>query len=112
MSQQPSYAIKQITPTLPKGDQLEVRVRPVTLEPGWVGPWHTHPTPPVIYVIEGTVSVEEKGKGIVDYKAGEAVIEPINTVMRAMNKGQTPVKMVIFQVSPPDLPDTQSAQSQ
>jgi len=106
------FALKQIAPELPKGDGLEVRVRSGTVAPGAVGPWHTHPAPPIVYVIEGTLSIEEKDKGVVEHKAGEAFIEPINTPIRAMNTGQTPVKTVIFQVSPPDLPDAVPAPSQ
>ena len=42
-------------------------------------------------------------------KAGEAYLEPINTVMRATNKGQTPLKFVAVQVSPPEMPDAVAA---
>jgi quercetin dioxygenase-like cupin family protein len=100
----PGFVLKQIAPTLPKGDQLEVRVRTSTIQPGAVGEWHTHATPPIVYVLEGTLSIEVKDKETVHTSAGEAAIEPINTVIRATNKGQSPVKLVIFQVSPPDVP--------
>ena len=107
--QGPSYALKKVTDTLPKGDNLEVRVRSTTLQPGVVGAWHTHPTPPAVYVVEGTVSFEFKDGTTVQAKAGEAVLEPINMAMRAMNKGDTPAKIVIFQVSPPDMPESHAA---
>jgi quercetin dioxygenase-like cupin family protein len=55
-------------------------------------------------VVEGTFTVEVKDKGSIETKAGEAAIEPINTVVRATNKGQTPVKIIVFQVSPPEVP--------
>ncbi len=104
--------LKQIAPTLPTKEQLEVRVRTSTIQPGAVGQWHTHPTPPIVYVMEGTLSVERKEGETVHTQAGQAVIEPVNTVIRATNKGQTPVKLVIFQVSPPEVPESHSAPSQ
>ena len=100
----PGFALKQMSPDFPKADRMEARVRPVTIAPGEIGQWHTHASPPVIYVIEGTLSVEVKGQQITETKAGEATIEPINTVVRARNQGQSPVRVVIFQVSPPDVP--------
>ncbi|MBL0407939.1 hypothetical protein JKG68_28990 [Microvirga aerilata] len=45
-------------------------------------------------------------------QAGQAVIEPVNTIIRGTNKGQTPVKMVIFQVSPPEMSESHPAPSQ
>ncbi|GEO15331.1 cupin domain-containing protein [Microvirga aerophila] len=108
----PNFVLKQITPTLPTKEQLEVRVRTSTIQPGAVGQWHTHPTPPIVYVAEGTLSVERKDGETVHTQAGQAVIEPINTIIRATNKGQTPVKLVIFQVSPPEVPESQPAPSQ
>jgi quercetin dioxygenase-like cupin family protein len=106
------FVLKQIAHTLPKGDQLEVRVRTSTIQPGAVGEWHTHATPPVVYVLEGTLSVEVKDGETMHTKAGEAAVEPVNTVIRGTNKGQIPVKLVIFQVSPPDVPFSHPAPSQ
>jgi quercetin dioxygenase-like cupin family protein len=108
----PNFVLKQIAPTLPTKEQLEVRVRTSTIQPGAVGQWHTHPTPPIVYVVEGTLSVERKDGETVHTQAGQAAIEPINTIIRATNKGQTPVKLVIFQVSPPDLPESHPAPPQ
>jgi quercetin dioxygenase-like cupin family protein len=107
-----TYALKEVTGNFPKADQLEARVRASTIQPGAVGEWHTHPTPVIVYVLEGTLSLEIKDKGIVHHKAGEAAMEPINTVMRASNQGQAPVKLVIFQVSPPDVPPSHPAPQQ
>ena len=97
--------VKQLLPTPPKGDQLEARLATATIEPGAVGKWHTYPNHPVVYVLEGTVTVEFRNGESKVYKAGEGFVEPINTVLRGKNKGRTPVKLVIFQVSPPEVPD-------
>ena len=108
----PNFILKQIVPTLPTKERLEVRVRTATIEPGAVGQWHTHPTPPIVYVVEGTLSVDRKDGETVHTQAGQAVIEPVNTIIRGTNKGPTPVKLVIFQVSPPEMPESHPAPSQ
>jgi quercetin dioxygenase-like cupin family protein len=99
-----TYILKEVTGSFPKADQLEARVRTSTIQPGAVGEWHTHATPVIVYVLEGTLSIEVKDKGTMHHKAGEAAMEPINTVLRASNQGQGPAKLVVFQVSPPDVP--------
>lgn len=108
----PNFVLKQVVPTLPTKEQLEVRVRTSTIQPGAVGQWHTHPTPPIVYVVEGTLSVDRRDGETVHTPAGQAVIEPVNTVIRATNKGVTPVRLVIFQVSPPEMPESHPAPSQ
>jgi quercetin dioxygenase-like cupin family protein len=105
------YILKEAMPDFPKGDRLEARVRPITLQPG-MGDWHTHPTPIVIYVVEGVFAVEIKDKGITNIKAGEAVLEQPNVVLRGGNPGQSPTRIVVFQVASPEAPFSQPAPSQ
>ena len=102
------YILKESMPDFPKGDRLEARVRPITIQPG-MGDWHTHPTPIVIYVVEGAFTVEIKDKGVTQFKAGEAVLEPPNTVLRAGNPGQSPTRVVVFQVASPEASFSQPA---
>ena len=58
------------------------------------------------------LSLDRKDGETVHSQAGQAVIEPVNTIIRGTNKGQTPVKMVIFQVSLPEMPEFHPAPSQ
>jgi len=44
-----------ITTSIPKSDTREVRILTATLPPGATSTWHTHPSPPFVYVIEGAV---------------------------------------------------------
>jgi quercetin dioxygenase-like cupin family protein len=104
--------VKELLPMPPKGDKLEARLVTATIQPGAVGKWHTYPNHPVVYVAEGTLTVEFRGGEPKVYNAGEGFVEPINTVLRGTNKGQTPVKLVIFQLSPPEVPDAMDAPSQ
>lgn len=97
--------LKEVTTEFPKDRELEARVLTATLQPGMTSPWHTHATPVVVYVIEGTFTLEFKDREPLQRKAGEALLEPINVVVRAANRDQNqPVKVVIFQVSPPSTP--------
>ncbi len=104
--------VKELLPTPPKGDKLEARLVTATIQPGAVGKWHTYPNHPVVYVAEGTLTVEFRGGEPKVYNAGQGFVEPINTVLRGTNRGQTPVKLVIFQLSPPEVPDAMDAPSQ
>jgi quercetin dioxygenase-like cupin family protein len=96
--------LAELSREFPKDDQLEARVLTATLQPGSTSPWHTHSAPVVVYVMEGTITLEFDGREPVSKKAGEALLEPINVKVRAANHGQTPARVVIFQVSPPKTP--------
>jgi quercetin dioxygenase-like cupin family protein len=96
--------VKELLPTPPKGDRLEARLSTATIEPGAVGHWHTYPTHPVVYVAQGTLTLEFRDGASRTFKAGDGFVEPVDTVLRGANKGTTPVKLVIFQLSPPEVP--------
>jgi quercetin dioxygenase-like cupin family protein len=66
----------------------------------------------VIYVVDGVFAVEIKGKEVTQVKAGEAVLEQPNVVLRGGNPGQTPTKIVVFQVATSEAPFSQPAPSQ
>ncbi len=104
--------VKELLPTPPKGDKLEARLVTPTIEPGVTGNWHSYPNHTVVYVAEGTLTLEFRDGEPKVYKAGEGFVEPINTVLRGANKGATPVKLVIFQLSPPEVPAAVDAPSQ
>jgi quercetin dioxygenase-like cupin family protein len=97
-------ALKQTTTEFPKAEKLEARVLSATLPPGATSPWHTHSAPVAVYVVDGTFTLEFDGREAISKKAGEALLEPINVKVRPANRGQTPAKVVIFQVSEPEQP--------
>ena len=80
------------TSSIPKSDTQEVRILTATLPPGATSTWHTHPSPPFVYVIEGAM---------IEVNAGRAIAEPTGEVIRAVNRGTVPTKLVIFYVAPP-----------
>ena len=101
--------VRELLPTPPKSDRLEARLSLAMIEPGAVGTWHSYPNHPVVYVAEGSVTVEFRDGGSKTFNAGQGFIEPVDTVLRGANKGDTPVKLVIFQLSPPEVPDAVDA---
>ena len=86
---------------IPEGAQ-EVRVVRVTVDPKTAAAWHTHPTPVYLYIMDGTLTMEIEGQETRQISAGEATAEPLNAPMRVLNEGDTPVELVVFQISPAD----------
>jgi quercetin dioxygenase-like cupin family protein len=66
----------------------------VTVPPGGETGWHTHPVPLFAYILEGTLTVDYGAKGIRVYKAGDSVLEAMNTPHDGTNKGDVPVKLL------------------
>ncbi len=66
--------------------------------------WHMHPSPPFAYVIEGPVVIESETRPPIEVKADHAIAEPTGKVIRAVNGGTVPTKLVIFYVAPPRTP--------
>ncbi|WP_185827455.1 cupin domain-containing protein [Halomonas nitroreducens] len=77
----------------------EVRVVRVTMEPHTAAAWHNHPSPVYVYVEEGEVVLEVEGESKT-IKAGEAIAEPLDARMRALNTTDKPARAVVFQISP------------
>jgi quercetin dioxygenase-like cupin family protein len=84
---------------LPPGAQ-EVRVVRVTLEPKTAAAWHTHPSPVYVYVAGGELTLEVEGQESKTIRAGEAVAEPLDARMRAVNTTDQVAEVVVFQISP------------
>ena len=61
---------------------------------------HTHPGLLLIYVEEGTLTLEYEGKPSTDYKTGDSVIVEAGKVHEGINKGNTPIKAIATFVIP------------
>ena len=98
----PAPILNVVTSDLPKTPTADVRVIAVTFAPGGATHWHTHPTPLFVYVQSGTGIWEFRGgRRSEAHHAGEAVMEPVNVVTRIVNRGTTPLNLVVFQASRP-----------
>jgi quercetin dioxygenase-like cupin family protein len=100
----PDLLLKELVPGMPRGDKQEVRVLTATIQPGGKTPFHTHRFPVTVYVLEGTFTLELDGRAPMIVKAGQSAVEPANVRMTGFNRGNEPLKVVIFYVSDPDTP--------
>jgi quercetin dioxygenase-like cupin family protein len=65
----------------------------------WVGGKHYHSGPTYVYVLKGTLTIEEEGKATQTFEAGELYVEPIGNPMQAFNKSADgPIELLVFQV--------------
>src|SRR5215510_6328488 len=70
----------------------ETVVNILTMPPGAAAPWHMHPgAQEIIFVIEGTLTVEVDGRGTTASKAGETVLIPADVAHLARNDGTSEV---------------------
>ncbi len=72
----------------------EISAAITTIQPGGHTILHTHPVVTFIYVMEGEFDVHENGK-VHAYKAGEALIEPIDIPNQVFNPGKSVTKVLV-----------------
>jgi quercetin dioxygenase-like cupin family protein len=64
-----------------------------------VGGRHYHSGPTYVYVLQGTLTIEEDGKPTQTLEAGNLYVEPIGNPMQAFNKSaDEPMELLVFQV--------------
>ncbi len=82
-----------------------MRVLTVSFKPHDKTMFHTHRFPVTVYVLEGAFTLEMEGRDPVTVKAGQAMIMPPHVKMTGYNRSSTdPLRLVIFNVSDPDIP--------
>ena len=82
--------------TYPQTDQAEVTAMTVDLAPGAETGWHQHPVPVYAYVVAGKLSVELADGKVLNFRAGDAIIEVVNTPHNGKNSGTEPVRLAVF----------------
>ncbi len=80
----------------PATDHPEVTAMTVELAPGAETGWHAHPFPVYAWVLEGSLTVEIEGGKTYRFKAGDAIVEVVNTRHNGRNSGSTPVRLAVF----------------
>ena len=69
----------------------------VEIAPGGETGRHQHPNPTLVYVLEGTLTVEVEGQAQKVLTAGNAYLEPVNHWHNGKNQGTTAFKaLVVF----------------
>jgi quercetin dioxygenase-like cupin family protein len=61
---------------------------------------HTHPGLAMIYVTEGTLSLDYEGKPTTDYKAGQSFVVETGKIHEGINKGNQPIKAIATFIVP------------
>ena len=101
----PNLVLEDVIKGMPRDEQQSVRIMTATFKPGDQTVRHTHRFPVTVYVLEGTFTLELKGRPPIAVKAGEAIVEPPGTEMVGYNRSTTePTRVVIFYVATPGTP--------
>ena len=101
----PNLVLEDVINGMPRDEQQSVRIMTATFKPGDQTVRHTHRFPVAVYVLEGTFTLELKGRPPIAVKAGEALVEPPDTEMVGYNRSMTePARVVIFYVATPGTP--------
>ena len=80
----------------PKTGSPQVTAVLVEIPPGAETGWHVHPYPCYAYILSGKLTVKIQGKKPRELRAGDALVEVVNTPHNGMNKGREPVRLVMF----------------
>jgi quercetin dioxygenase-like cupin family protein len=80
----PTHAPAQVTALM-----IEI---PVKGETGW----HHHPVPSYAMILEGTLDVQLKDGSVNHLKAGDPLVEVVDTAHNGRNTGDVPVKIMVF----------------
>lgn len=84
---------------LPGVEDKIVSINHVKMPAEWVGGRHYHSGPTYVYVLEGTLTIEQEGKPVQTFEAGDLYVEPVGNPMQAFNKSaEEPMELLVFQV--------------
>jgi quercetin dioxygenase-like cupin family protein len=101
----PNLVLEDVINGMPRDERQSVRIMTATFKPGDQTVRHIHRFPVAVYVLEGTFTLELKGRPPIAVKAGEALVEPPDTEMVGYNRSTTePTRVVIFYVATPGTP--------
>jgi quercetin dioxygenase-like cupin family protein len=76
----------------------------LTIAPHTALPWHTHPSPNVVYVLSGTLTLHDKASGKTQVvHQGQAVGESVDDVHRG-ESGDEPTVLLITYAGTPGIP--------
>lgn len=82
--------------TYPTNDKAQVTALmieiPVNAETGW----HHHPVPSFAMIVQGTLDVMLKDGSVNHLKAGDPLVEVVDTAHNGRNTGNVPVKIMVF----------------
>lgn len=82
-------------PFYPSG-QPEVTILKITIPPHFQLPLHQHPVINAGVLLQGELTVATKGGKIHHLKAGDPIVEVVNTWHYGINEGDEPAEIIVF----------------
>ena len=82
-------------PNYPEG-QPQIKVLRITIPAGVTLPWHYHPVINAAVILDGTLELRLKNGITKRYKAGETLIEVVNTLHSGKALGSEDVRLIVF----------------
>lgn len=82
-------------PVYPAG-QPEISVLRIKIPPGASLPVHKHPVINAGFMLEGELTVQTESGAVLHLKAGEAIVEVVDTWHSGRNEGSVPAEIVVF----------------
>ena len=92
-------------PKYPDGDP-KVKILKITIPPKSELPRHSHPVINAGVLLKGELTVVDENENVLYLKAGDAIVELVNTVHYGKNEGDIPAEIVVFYVGTEDTPVT------
>ena len=82
-------------PAYPKG-RPEVSILEITIPGKTSLPWHTHPVINAGVMLKGRLTVITKKGRVLKLKAGDSIVEVVDTWHMGKNEHKEPVKIIVF----------------
>ena len=92
-------------PNYPDG-QPQIKVLRITIPAGVTLPWHYHPVINAAVILDGTLELRLKNGITKRYKAGETLIEVVNTLHSGKALGSEDVRLIVFYAGENSQPTT------
>jgi len=89
----------------------EITILKITIPPRMQLPLHTHPVPNAGVLITGELTVVTEDNRTLHLKAGDPIVEVVNTWHYGKNEGNAPAEIIVFYAGIQDLPITVKEQS-
>jgi len=82
-------------PDYPEGTP-EITIMRIRIPAGTTLPWHTHPVINAGVLIAGELTVTTRSGKILEMKAGDPIVEVVDTWHYGKNTGKTPADIIVF----------------
>ena len=82
-------------PAYPEGIP-EVTILRIQIPAGTTLPWHTHPVINAGVLISGELTVTTRSGKVLEMKAGDPIVEVVDTWHYGKNTGSTPADIIVF----------------